>query len=576
LSAIRRTMSSHDTRDFVRGVLSGLTGSARLLASMLATIGRPVDVSFLISLSRSSPESFATDLQQLLARRVVTKNDGEIAFRHDLLREGVYRLIPPIRREHIHRLVADELQTCDERPGPLAEHYLAAREPDTAHEFALRAVSEADRRSALNEAIYFMKLAIRTSSRREVRCRLHHELAQRCFKLRRYEESSRQVQKALAMSAHLGQADHLRLVVLELDILVTLRRISTPDLVTHVQELSDSFRDCVTADVQYEILAILIRSAAIETDIERCAQYAAEMITFATKASGLLAARASTLAARCHSVTTSSSEAIRWVEQVEESLSTSSDPEAAAEIMTNIASVYYEGGRYHRALELYKRATTCIQSAGALHIWPRNATHMHMLLVEMGDFEYARQLEREIRAGWVEGDAGHHISTLEANVALMHYHLGQIELMRKHAQMSMQYPEMYVHRITCLALLGIADLEGGQLSAASARANEITCDGETSVRRFGDFSYVEIFLSRWHARCGRYSIAADGLSRAKDAASDRDLGGWLRLKLELATLTRRSDPMSAQKAAVEVRDHAREIGATPTVERANLLIARCG
>jgi tetratricopeptide (TPR) repeat protein len=297
------------------------------------------------------------------------------------------------------------------------------------------------------------------------------------------------------------------------------------------------------------------------------------MLDFATDSTGILAARASSLAARSHSFTTSSSEAIGWVEPFE-TIPIDRDPETVAEILTNIGSVYYEGGRYRQALDLYRKAMASIQASGAMHIWPRAATHMHMLLVEMGNFSEARRLESEIRSGWNENDARHHMSTLEGNVALMHFHLGDMDSAKKHAQISLDNSEMYVHRVTALAVIGMACLDSGQLAEATKCAAEITGGNNNKLSRFGDVSYAEIFLARWHARYHRVAKAAEELRCAIGECEDRDIGGWLRMRLELAFILRRSDPYFAESTAMTVRERALAIGAAPTVARADALLAR--
>ncbi len=573
LSAMRRTMASHDTRDFVRTLLRGLSKPAARVVIGLATFGRPVAPDLLRATTKQSATAYAAAVRQLVGRRIILSHK-DVAFRHDLIREAVYRRIPALKRRRLHLTVAKVLQNANEPPGALAGHYNAAGELRLAHEFALAAALEADHRSALTEAIYFLKLGAKTAQDKVSRTKLHQDLAIRSLKLRRYEDASRHAHSALANPDVLEPAEHVHLIALELDILVTLRRISTDQLIAHLRELESTFGDAISGEIRYDILAMLIRSTAIDTDVTRVAGFAAEMIKLSRNTKGILSARAASLAARSHSFTTSSSQAMDWVTDAENVALSEGEPELAAEILTNIGSVYYEGGRYHRSLELYKEATARINASGALHIWPRTATHMHMLLVEMGRFEEARKLETEIRAGWIEGDARHHLSTLEGNVALMFFHLGESESAKKHAYLSLQNSEMHVHRITALAMFGFACLENGQLLDATRYADQITGNLEKSIRRFGDFSYAEIFIARWHSRYNRFSEAVNELKGAIQDCTDRDVGGWLRLRLELAVLLRQREPSFSERTAIEVRQRATQMGAAPTVARADALLAR--
>ena len=265
------------------------------------------------------------------------------------------------------------------------------------------------------------------------------------------------------------------------------------------------------------------------------------------------------------------------VDQARRTLVADASPEIAADMLTNIGSVYSDAGEYQRALQLYNDALALIQSSGALHIWPRTATHKHMLLVEMGQFRDARALAGDISAAWNEDDSYQHISTLERNIALMYYHLQDYERSSIHANNSLSNGHnirFYSHRLTATALIGIAHLEAGRLSAASKSAADLLDQIGPRPKRLGDYSFVEIFLARWHTRCGRLKEATESLEAALKDCVNRDVGSYLRMKVEYARLMRRSDPVLAATLAKEVHEAAVRIGARPTAEQSELVLAR--
>ena len=65
-------------------------------------------------------------------RFLVEVDDGLAAFRHALVREAVYAEIPWTRRRADHRQVAESLERAGAPPQLIAEHWLAAREPERA------------------------------------------------------------------------------------------------------------------------------------------------------------------------------------------------------------------------------------------------------------------------------------------------------------------------------------------------------------------------------------------------------------------------------------------------------------
>ena len=80
------------------------------------------------------------DLEELIeAGLLVETLDRSATFRHDLVREAVYRDIPWTRRRAHHRLLGERLEALGAPPGAIAEHWVAAREPRRARPMLLAA-----------------------------------------------------------------------------------------------------------------------------------------------------------------------------------------------------------------------------------------------------------------------------------------------------------------------------------------------------------------------------------------------------------------------------------------------------
>ena len=326
-------LSSHSSRDFIRALLAGLPGSSISVISALAVIGRPTGSQRLRRLSRQTPDDFSICIEQLVARRIIAR-ERTISFRHDLIREGVYRRIPRLRRQLFHRRAALLLKKNGESFGAVARHFYLAGEPKLAHEYAMLAVGAADARSAPTEAAQLVKLAIKTAPNRVVRATLHKDLAHRAFRLRQYRDASQHIEAALEERIGLKRDDKAALALLQLEMLVTLGRISTNDLAAHLSEFETTYAGLFTCDFRFGVLRLLIRSAAIEGDTVACANYATELVHHASNCDGVMSARALSLAARIRSYTTSYLEALPWAETAERLITSDVSAEIGAEVLT--------------------------------------------------------------------------------------------------------------------------------------------------------------------------------------------------------------------------------------------------
>lgn len=75
------------------------------------------------------------------------EDDGTAVFRHALVRDALYRAIPWARRRDLHRRIADRLTARAGPPELIAEHWIAAQEPDLARPLLL---ATADRYCAMH------------------------------------------------------------------------------------------------------------------------------------------------------------------------------------------------------------------------------------------------------------------------------------------------------------------------------------------------------------------------------------------------------------------------------------------
>jgi ATP/maltotriose-dependent transcriptional regulator MalT len=124
-------------RDAVLLRLDGLPDSALRLLQLAAAAGREFDLPLLLDLVGNTD-----GYDVLLERGLLIEPEPERgAFRHALTREAIYSDISWVRRRDLHRRLALRLQAEGAAPGVIAQHWLAAKEPDHARA-ALLAVAE--------------------------------------------------------------------------------------------------------------------------------------------------------------------------------------------------------------------------------------------------------------------------------------------------------------------------------------------------------------------------------------------------------------------------------------------------
>lgn len=115
-------------RDAVLLRLDNLPEAALRLLQLAAVIGRTFDLTFVAELAGS-----ADGFEELLEHGLLVELDsGRAAFRHALTREATYSDISWVQRRALHRRVAERLETLGADPQAIAQHWLAAKEPERA------------------------------------------------------------------------------------------------------------------------------------------------------------------------------------------------------------------------------------------------------------------------------------------------------------------------------------------------------------------------------------------------------------------------------------------------------------
>ena len=144
-------------------------GRAKHTAQLASVIGREFQLDVLTALASASAAEVRADLEVLigfdLVHRQRRRRESVYSFKHALVRDAAYELLPKTDRQQAHARLAAVLETqfvaiAESRPDLLARHHAAAHQIEQALGYAKRAAGAALQRSANAEVITGVKEAL--------------------------------------------------------------------------------------------------------------------------------------------------------------------------------------------------------------------------------------------------------------------------------------------------------------------------------------------------------------------------------------------------------------------------------
>jgi predicted ATPase len=150
----------------IEGRLAQLSGPARELAELSATIGREFTFAVLRQATEMVEDTLVRALDELWRRRIVREQGADAYdFDHDKLREVAYASTSTARRHLLHRRVAQALEAVhqgnlDPVSAQVAAHYQRAGQPQRAIPYYQRAAQVARRVCANQEAKRHLQQAL--------------------------------------------------------------------------------------------------------------------------------------------------------------------------------------------------------------------------------------------------------------------------------------------------------------------------------------------------------------------------------------------------------------------------------
>jgi hypothetical protein len=131
----------HRVSDSMRGRLARMSSASERAATFASGLGRRFSIHDLAAMTGMSVTELITPVNELVQAEILADDGGQLAFRHDIIREAVRgSLLAPVRRA-IDRQAAEVLLARGALPVEVATQLVASAEPgdDVAIEIALKA-----------------------------------------------------------------------------------------------------------------------------------------------------------------------------------------------------------------------------------------------------------------------------------------------------------------------------------------------------------------------------------------------------------------------------------------------------
>jgi DNA-binding CsgD family transcriptional regulator len=198
--------------DSVLARADGLSAAARAVVDQVCVADGGMSHELLAETVALPEERLLTATRRAVGSGLLVPADGGYVFRHELIRQVLYRHLLPGERRRLHRRLAETLAArSDPNPGRLAQHWHLAGSPDQAGPTAVTAARAAVRARAYPEALRYYALALELAAwLPESGPGLLEEAAQAASWAGDPERAAGWAAEALAQSGAAGTADRAR------------------------------------------------------------------------------------------------------------------------------------------------------------------------------------------------------------------------------------------------------------------------------------------------------------------------------------------------------------------------------
>ncbi len=531
---------------YLAAELARLPKTARQTVELLSAIAAPTAVSRLTKLLQITTRSMAPVLESISVFCEITPN-GEVDFRHDLMREAVQATIAPQRLRLLHGQIAEFYERQGEPASLITRHYWESGRNTDAARFVVQAAATCELKHAFGDAEYFYKIALEAVTDPTEKRRVLERFAEMLYRAGDHRSAAPQF-AYLLNNYEPGQHEAVRWRARYFDACWSARLLPSAEIRLQLEELREAAR-LIQDDDAYllasKILLAMPYSSELHYDITGLRD---ELVQLGERA----ALTRVGVGALCHAgrvfTLQDASKAVyylrlaeNWAEQLRE---------LDLQVLTArcLGVALYEAGLFQECRAMLVKTVRSLERHGASFYQLEIAEPLASLLLELDDPEQARKW---ITMGLSGSVPIRYMLAGLANAALLEYHLGNFPGCICKCN---QFPETYSawHEIMVRGLRGLSLIELGRLDEARSDARRVETLVKIFEGRFGEVSHGLLLVARIAGFDSAQSRVRPLIESTLEAFEKRDFVCRQRLRLALAEVLPRNEAHRALEICTDV------------------------
>jgi DNA-binding SARP family transcriptional activator/tetratricopeptide (TPR) repeat protein len=554
-------ITSGDLTKHVASRLHSVGTEARSLAVAAAVLSREIPLYFLARVTELSPIAAAAAASNLIEQGIFA--DAEhIRFNHDLMREAVARALPAAEARFWHARVASALSANDSgAAGEIAYHYEAAGDYVLAFTYARRAAEEALRLNAYADADEQYGRALRCAPNVALD-NLYVDLTRFVTRSARYERLLEVLPAVHAVAQRTNDPEAL--LVCELAFLASQEKGGYSDhneLATrakHIVSMAENHGPDRLATVMWQVAEHIKRSG----DTSLLNRFAEVLETRGLESQGAAAADMLSAAAMLFAPTRGYARGLPLADRAVDRGEESTDQVVLARALFSRGTLRLWSGRLRDAARDYDEALAAVDRFAPDGLVQSIQANYAVVLLEQGRFDEA---EHHAKAALNEPRATRRAYSY-GNLALISLQRGDRLNARRHIESLLSIhaftPQSWIP-VHAAAMLGLADLQDGDISSAAIRAATVEARIDAAAEAT-DSCHIHLLRARVAHLQGHTDSALAVLRDAAAAAEGIDAIAAARLHLEAIRLL-------SPNLSIDVRSTLSEIAVRCTAGGASLL-----
>lgn len=449
-------------------------------------------------------------------------------------------------------------------------HYSMAGKGELAYQYAMQAAEESSQIHGHEEAEYFLKLAVASTSDENLIAYAKEKLGELLVSMRRYSEAEQYLDE-ICSAASILENPHRLLAVKSNLLLISFKKASVPpdELAAEIIKWVKCAKSIEAHEVHVDLLKLLVQighNTGQQLMVLDAVHGLSELSYLVDSDKHAVAAL--TYSSNVLSLYQGVTPARPYAEEAVRRATGSRDRTAEIVAFSSRGMNHLQSGRLSEAEADFRRALSLIERYAAISYQQFVLNTYGVVLLERGSFEEARRVLGEAVELARNSAALQDLVVVTGNLLLVEYESGNREgaigLAEEVIDLSVKATLLWC-TIGAWSILGLYAIDRGDLEAARRCRDGLLSHATGRDFWISDASYAEIFLARLAVMEGDRSGALERLDRAIAAYTDREFFCRARLHLERARVIHPKDRIEAGRWVEEVRSMGMESGAEPLI-----------